>query len=157
MQIAWTCDSEHASDKTVYQLLRLCHQCGRVTIWDSMLADVQLHTANSSAGGDVCLQRLAGNNLLVSTGGGEASVTAIYGDSLELDTLGGTVAISQMNCTKPGASIWSQGGSVTVSGVDGCADILTGGGDVDIQVCCNLCTPGCAHMVSVCLTRVLWR
>jgi DUF4097 and DUF4098 domain-containing protein YvlB len=97
-------------------------------------AEVHLDTGGAQTGGHVSLQRLAGNKLVVSTRGGDADIAVCYGSTLQLDTSGGAVSVTQMNCTEPGTTVQSHGGTVTLHGVDGSIEIMTAGGSADIQV-----------------------
>ena len=88
------------------------------------------------AAGRLQLQRLAGNQVSVSTAGADADLGVCYCDALLVDTRGGDIVASHLNCQGAAGRVLldSGGGAVRIGGLDGTAEIRSGDGDMTLQV-----------------------
>jgi hypothetical protein len=101
-----------------------------------------------SDGGHVRLSRLAGNHATVISKRGDISILVAYCGRALITSSGGDVNIGHANTLQAehgqehdAVRVSSGGGSITMGGVDGCARLMSSGGDIEVQVRCSLTFP----------------
>lgn len=87
-------------------------------------------------GGDLSIGKVIGTSLQIDTGGGNMVIGSAYGQDAKISSGGGGIAIKHLQSQEM-AHVSSNGGHVQIDGLDGNAEILTGGGDTQLQLLAN--------------------
>lgn len=87
-------------------------------------------------GGVLSLGKAVGTSMKIDTGGGDMVIGSAYGQDTKITSGGGCVVIKHLQAQEM-AHVSSNGGDVQIDGLDGNVEILTSGGDVQLQLLAN--------------------
>lgn len=89
-----------------------------------------------TGGGNLLLKRAIGTAMQIDTDGGDMVIGSAYGEDVQLKSGGGCIEIKHIQAHQM-AHVSSDGGDVQIYGLDGNAEILSGGGNVQLQLLAN--------------------
>jgi len=89
--------------------------------------------AVATGGGPLQLKRLVGRRVELDSAGGDVGLRVVYGDDIVVRSGGGAVTINSAKISESGV-VHSGGGAVNVLGADGRLTLRSGGGNVEVQM-----------------------